>query len=103
MNRPELGKKYTCVGCAVRFYDLNRPLPICPQCGVQQPPEKPRVVRPTRNTLESRRLARNPDPVPVDEDVVADEVEEHEDDGSEPVDDSDDDVELETGVVKPVD
>lgn len=107
MDRPELGTINTSVGCAARFYDLGRPLALCPKCGVQQPPEKPRVVRPSRGMLETRRRARDPDPVVVDEDAAVAEVEEAEDDGEDdgidPVDDSDDDIELETGVVKPVD
>lgn len=109
MDRPELGKKHTCVGCAARFYDLGRPLALCPKCGVQQPVEKPHVVRHSRSTLENRRMARNPEPVPADEDVAVAEVEDvedaedAEDDGIDAVDDSDDDVEREAGVVRPVD
>ena len=44
MDRPELGTKVTCVGCHERFYDLNRAPAICPKCGVQQAPEKPRML-----------------------------------------------------------
>jgi uncharacterized protein (TIGR02300 family) len=43
MTKPELGTKRACVGCAVRFYDLSRVPPVCPKCGVAQPPD---VVRP---------------------------------------------------------
>ncbi len=33
---PELGTKYTCFRCEVKFYDLGRPEPICPRCGANQ-------------------------------------------------------------------
>jgi uncharacterized protein (TIGR02300 family) len=78
MGRPELGTKCACVSCAERFYDLNRVPATCPKCGAQQPPEKPRVVRPVRNPVEFRRQPRPPTPVVAEEDV-------------EPVNTSDDD------------
>ncbi|MEO8218234.1 MAG: FYDLN acid domain-containing protein [Acidobacteriota bacterium] len=31
-----LGKKYTCYSCHTKFYDLGKPLPICPKCGANQ-------------------------------------------------------------------
>lgn len=43
MIKPELGTKRACVCCAVRFYDLLRVRPVCPKCGVAQPPD---VARP---------------------------------------------------------
>lgn len=27
------GKKYTCWSCSTKFYDLNKPHPLCPKCG----------------------------------------------------------------------
>lgn len=32
----ELGKKYTCYSCHTKFYDLGKPLPVCPKCGADQ-------------------------------------------------------------------
>ena len=52
MSKPGLGTKRTCVGCAVRFYDLSRSPPTCPKCSAVQPPD---VVRP-------RYGGRNPSP-----------------------------------------
>ena len=31
-----LGKKYTCYSCHTKFYDLGKPLPLCPKCGADQ-------------------------------------------------------------------
>src|ERR1700733_10934240 len=69
MGRPELGAKCACVSCAERFYDLNRVPAVCPKCGAQQPPEKLRVFRPTRSTVEFRRQTRQPSPVVAEEEV----------------------------------
>ena len=32
----KLGTKYHCFSCQAKFYDLNRPEPICPKCGADQ-------------------------------------------------------------------
>lgn len=32
----ELGKKYTCYSCHTKFYDLGKPVPLCPKCGSDQ-------------------------------------------------------------------
>ncbi|MDR2464162.1 MAG: FYDLN acid domain-containing protein [Holosporales bacterium] len=29
-----LGKKRVCAGCAVRYYDLRKAIPVCPKCGL---------------------------------------------------------------------
>jgi len=98
MSRPELGTKCTCAGCRVRFYDLSRSPAICPKCGVEQPPEQPRVVRPARSTFGSRYQSRQPptaivadeDAEPVNTSEVAEE-----DEAPEPDDEDDADVEAE--------
>jgi uncharacterized protein (TIGR02300 family) len=69
MGRPELGTKCICTGCSERFYDLNRSPAICPKCGVEQPPEKPRVYRPARPSVDVRRTYRQPVPVAAEDDV----------------------------------
>jgi uncharacterized protein (TIGR02300 family) len=33
---PELGTKYECFNCGVKFYDLGKPEPTCPKCGANQ-------------------------------------------------------------------
>ena len=32
----DLGRKYTCYSCHTKFYDLGKPLPVCPKCGADQ-------------------------------------------------------------------
>ncbi|MEM9291485.1 MAG: FYDLN acid domain-containing protein [Acidobacteriota bacterium] len=36
MVKIKLGKKYDCVACGTKFYDLGKPEPICPKCGANQ-------------------------------------------------------------------
>jgi uncharacterized protein (TIGR02300 family) len=96
MGRPELGAKCVCVSCAERFYNLNRVPATCPKCGTEQPPEKPRVLRPIRSTVEFRRQPRPPTPVAAEEDVepaiAADD--EDEEDVPEVDDDADEDIQI---------
>ena len=101
MGRPELGTKCTCVQCHERFYDLNRSPAVCPKCGAQQPPEKPRASRPSRApTGTGMHPRRSPVAVTTDEDAEgaatpeADEAE-TEDDTPVPDDDADDEIEIE--------
>ena len=34
--RAKQGNRYTCYQCGTKFYDLNRPAAICPECGADQ-------------------------------------------------------------------
>jgi uncharacterized protein (TIGR02300 family) len=36
MAAKDLGQKYTCFKCSTKFYDLRKPIPVCPKCGVDQ-------------------------------------------------------------------
>jgi hypothetical protein len=85
-----------CASCAERFYDLNRMPPTCPKCGAEQPPEKPRVVRPTRSPLEFRRQPRQPTPVAAEEDVepIGPADVDDEEDAAESDDEIDEDIEI---------
>ena len=45
----ELGTRYKCYKCGSKFYDLGRPLPICPSCGEDQNNEE------TKRMLKRKR------------------------------------------------
>ena len=34
MPPEELGRKHTCSNCSAKYYDLNKPDPVCPKCEV---------------------------------------------------------------------
>lgn len=35
-RRARLGSKFVCYSCKTRFYDMNKPEPLCPKCGSDQ-------------------------------------------------------------------
>jgi hypothetical protein len=51
---PELGKKYTCYSCHTKFYDLGKPVPLCPKCGADQ---RDADEAPVYTAPRSRRVA----------------------------------------------
>jgi len=106
MGRLELGTKVTCVGCHERFYDLNRSPATCPKCGAQQPPARPRMLRPPRSALGIGLQPQLP-PTTV---TIDDEVEpvgtteiEAEDDVPESDDEADDDIGIDPDLAKTAD
>jgi uncharacterized protein (TIGR02300 family) len=106
MGKPELGTKCTCTGCNERFYDLNRSPAICPKCGVQQPPKKPRMLRPPRGTFAAGSQQRQPPvAVTIDDDaepIGATEVD-ADDDASEADDEDNDDIEIDPDIAEEAD
>ena len=56
MAKPELGLKRICLGCGVRFYDLNKTPVSCPSCGKEfDPLASSRVSRSRQpETLKNR-------------------------------------------------
>jgi len=77
-RKARLGTKHHCFSCGARFYDLNKPEPICPKCGEDQrkkpkqsdsaptPPPAPKKSRPLQ------LLDDDDDSVSYDEDVDMD-------------------------------
>jgi uncharacterized protein (TIGR02300 family) len=35
-RKARLGERWICFSCAGKFYDLNKPDPLCPKCGTNQ-------------------------------------------------------------------
>jgi hypothetical protein len=50
---PDLGRKYTCYSCHTKFYDLGKPVPLCPKCGADQ---RDAEDAPVVTTSRSRRV-----------------------------------------------
>ena len=36
LDKSKLGNRFTCYECGTKFYDLNRPAALCPECGADQ-------------------------------------------------------------------
>jgi hypothetical protein len=77
-DKAKLGTRYTCFECDTKFYDLNRPLPICPECTADQTNAK--SVDPLS---PHGKITSFPEPVVEDEAVDDDDEELEEPEGSE--------------------
>ncbi len=82
MVKPDWGDRYTCHSCGCKFYDLNRPEPLCPRCGVDQreatqkarPPSQSRVsTAPVEAEIESDTLEEPDEPGEDEEETVSNE------------------------------
>ena len=91
---PELGRKYTCYSCHTKFYDLGKPVPLCPKCGSNQhdADEAPVYTAP-----RGRRIVPEPEPVEDEELTPAAEPAEGDDEEAfiAPADDREEEVEEE--------
>ncbi|MEE8507522.1 MAG: FYDLN acid domain-containing protein [Myxococcota bacterium] len=53
-----MGLKYACFECGAKFYDLNRPEPLCPKCGVDQR-NRPAAATKSKGVTKKRRRKRD--------------------------------------------
>lgn len=81
----ELGTRYKCFKCETKFYDLGRPLPLCPSCGEDQNNRETRPVVKRRKKRSSFKAEPDIHLVPGErEDLMDhDEHEDHEHDDHE--------------------
>jgi hypothetical protein len=63
----KLGTKWSCFRCGAKFYDLNKPEPLCPKCGADQR-QRPKVSPPPTPAPEKRKQPRPMAPLLEDED-----------------------------------
>lgn len=92
LDKTKLGTRYTCFSCGTKFYDLNRPLPTCPECDADQN-EAP--VQDLKALLSRSRRSMPVPPVAEPEKVEDTESTDDDDDGlfdkADEEDDSDED------------
>lgn len=60
MGRRDFGKKHWCQDCKIKFYDMQRPVPLCPRCGTDTSTHAP-----PRPSYTLRDLEKLPDPEPT--------------------------------------
>ena len=82
MPAKDLGTKHTCFKCSTKFYDLKKPVAVCPKCGADQR-ESPALKAPAPSE-RNPRAAKPIEPL-VDEADALDEADE------EPLEEDDDD------------
>jgi hypothetical protein len=87
LSKPELGSKHECAECDTKFYDMGKPVPVCPKCGTNQV-EHAKAKAKAAAAAEAAVLAEIDDPEV--EDHVIDLVDE--DDEEEDLLDEEDDV-----------
>jgi len=87
MPAKDLGTKHTCFKCSTKFYDLKKPVAVCPKCGADQR-ESPALKAPPP-TERKARAAKPIEPL-VDEADAADELDAELDEAEEDLDDDDD-------------
>jgi hypothetical protein len=79
MPAKDLGTKHTCFKCQTKFYDLRKPVAVCPKCGADQR-ESPALKAPPERRS---RAAKPVEPVvrEVDEELeLDDDLDDDEDD-----------------------
>ena len=61
---PELGNKFECAECGTKFYDLGKPEPACPKCGVNPltGPEgaEAAATKPAAKSKSGKKAAKKP-------------------------------------------
>tara|TARA_B100000609_G_scaffold171761_1_gene146892 strand:+ start:523 stop:819 length:297 start_codon:yes stop_codon:yes gene_type:complete len=97
MDKAMLGTRYTCFTCGTKFYDLNRPEILCPECGADQANAP---VKSTRDLLKGGKRRKKqaveeedlPSPSDDDDDDVddVDDLFDDDDDDDDMGDDDDD-------------
>ncbi len=78
MPARDLGHKHDCYKCGTKFYDLKKPVPICPKCGADQR-EKPAQ----RGPSPAAEKKRAPAPVEAEAEEAAADLEEELDETAE--------------------
>ena len=87
-DKAKLGQRYTCFQCGTKFYDLNRPVPTCPECGDDQSNAPVKDISALLSSRRRSRAAAATEPVaPAAPTAVSDEDEDEDDFGLEDDDD----------------
>jgi uncharacterized protein (TIGR02300 family) len=71
--KARLGAKHVCFKCGAKFYDLNKPEPICPKCGTDQR-TRPKLEPKAKTSPAGQRKQVTRPMVPLLEDEEEDEV-----------------------------
>lgn len=69
--KPGLGHKWSCFNCGAKFYDLGKPIPVCPKCEADQRDRPPVVAEASPPSPQPKRPAMAPMSRFLDDDEVA--------------------------------
>jgi uncharacterized protein (TIGR02300 family) len=84
MAPKDLGNKHSCFKCQTKFYDLRKPVPLCPKCGADQR-ESPALKAPP----PEKRVRATPRKAEPEVEPVGEEAEEPAEDEEEAVEEDD--------------
>ena len=87
LDKSKLGNRYVCFSCGCKFYDLNRPVATCPECGTDQAEAPDQDMKALIAKGKKNRKAKAKDPDDLD---LIDEGDDDDDDNGL-FDDADDD------------
>jgi uncharacterized protein (TIGR02300 family) len=76
----ELGIRFKCYKCGTKFYDLNKPQPICPACGEDQNNEETKRMLKRKRKRSLSKVKADIRALPEENEVMAesdDEVDEY--------------------------
>ena len=69
--KPGLGHKWACFNCGTKFYDLGKPVPVCPKCEADQRDRPPVVPDSAPSPPQTKRPTMAPMSRFLDDDEVA--------------------------------
>lgn len=91
LDKAKLGTRFVCFECQCKFYDLNREVPTCPDCGADQREAPDQDIRNLLGKGKGRKsIPREPN-VPDLDDDDDDDRDDDDDDDLGLLDDDDDD------------
>lgn len=91
MDAEILGTRYTCFTCGTKFYDLNRPEALCPECGADQA-EAP--IRDFRDIVRAGKRRKKLQDAEEEEESFASDLDDGDGDDVDDLFDDDDDVSM---------
>jgi uncharacterized protein (TIGR02300 family) len=84
MPAKDLGTKFVCFKCGTKFYDMRKPAPLCPKCGVDQRTNVPAKPAPAERKARAAKpvepILDETDTAELDEELEADEADDDDDD-----------------------
>jgi hypothetical protein len=78
LDKARLGSRYVCFTCGTKFYDMNRPVPTCPECSADQRDAPVRDIKALLSKGGGKRRA--PEPEEADEEDLDDDLGNSDDD-----------------------
>ena len=88
-RKAKLGQRWACFSCGTRFYDLNKPEPLCPKCSADQR-ESPEFQKPAKKRGSKKASKRASAPPPEEEEESEESDTFSDEDSSGDLDDLDD-------------